>query len=171
MKKFIQGIALASLTSLSTAALADIYIGVNVGQAEPDVSGFDSDTSFGMLAGYNLNEYFAVEVNYTDLGQSSDNVDPVWTISSDGFGAALVGRYAVKEQLEVFAKVGAFAWDAELSEAGAGTIASDDGTDLAWALGAAYSFTDNIHIVGQFRRFDIADGDVDNITIGANFSF
>lgn len=171
-KSLFATLVFASFTSVASAGA---YIGATVGQADYDTSGFDDPTSYSLLAGYNFNQYFGVEVAYLDLGDSDDDIAPVWTIAVDGFSASLVGKYPVTESVDVFAKAGFYSWEVTIEEDGFGEFASEDGTDLAIAFGAAFAITPNIEIVGQYMAFE-ADvegdsSDVSNVSVGVNYKF
>lgn len=169
MKKLFHMVSVFFITAFSGTVMADAYIGANVGRADPDASGFDTDISYTILGGYNFNEYFGVELYYTDAGEF--DYGSVVSVEIDGWGASLVGKYPVNDDLEVFAKVGVFSWDADAHLDGFGKVASDDGTDNTWGLGAGYAVTENVDIILQFMRIDVDDGDVDNYSIGLNYNF
>ena len=155
----------------STANADGGYFGGSIGQTDIDTSGFDDGDSYSIAAGYRVSKNFAVEVSYIDLGESEDNIAPVWTIESDGFNFSAVGIIPVNDKIELFGKVGMFMWDASLDEAGTGELVSDDGTDLSLGLGATANLTDQFSVVFEYQQFDIDGDDVTNISIGARFNF
>ncbi len=123
---------LLSLTLLlSTNVFAEgLYANAFVGSSDADLQGFDKGTSFSIGGGYLVNPYFGVELSYIDFGDMKDDIDPVWTLSSNALVAAAVGKFPVTPQFALYGKLGLFAWDAKLKEAGYGELASDDGTDV-----------------------------------------
>lgn len=175
MNKFTSLIASLTLSSIAGIATAGPYIGANVGQADYDTQGFDDPTSFTLLAGYNINENFGVEMTYTDFGEADDGIAPVWTLDGDGFGIAAVGKYPLADNFEIFAKLGFIDWEVSLDEAGYGELAKVDGTDVTIAFGAAYSITTNLDLVAQYQTFEAdSDGDssdVTNLSLGLNYNF
>jgi opacity protein-like surface antigen len=158
----------AITTSLANASG---YIGASDGQADIDESGFDNSTSFSLTGGYKFTDNFAIEVSYIDLGDSDDDIAPVWTVEADGFDFSVVGILPVSEKVDLFAKVGAFMWDATIDEEGFGEIASDDGTDLSYGLGAAFKLNENFNVSLQYQMFDLDDTDVSNISLGVGYNF
>ena len=66
-KKIGATLCLLTLSSINTA-LADGYLGLSYGTTSPDESGFEDDNGFKITGGGKLNDNFAVEVSYTDLG-------------------------------------------------------------------------------------------------------
>lgn len=168
MKKHLLAIAIACSAA---SAFGNPYIGANIGQADYDIGGFDDPTSWTILAGYNINEYFAAEISYTDFGEADDDITPIWTIDADAVAAALVATYPINEKFGVFAKLGAISWDATLEEQGYGEIASDDGTDLLYGFGLRYAISPAVDIVGQYLIADVDEDDISNLTIGLNYNF
>ena len=163
---------IASSILLSSAAFAEGgYIGVSVGQTDLDVSGFDDGDSLAFAAGYRINENFALEASYLDLGDSEDDIDPVWTVESDGFNFAVVGIIPVGEMVEIFGKAGVLMWDLSVSEAGYGEFYSEDGNDISLGFGATVNFTKQFAMVFEYQSFEIDDEDVSNISLGARLNF
>ena len=172
MKALINMIAVVFSAVLSVAVLADAYIGIDLGRSDLDVSGFDDDTSHTLLVGCNFNQNFGLEVYYTDAGEFDyDYYYLSGSVEVDGWGASLVGRYPLNNDWEVFAKFGAFSWDADAYLDGYGKIASDDGTDNTWGLGLGYGVTENVDLVLQHMRLDVDGDDVDNTSVGLNYNF
>ena len=98
----------------------------------------------------------------------------------DGFTVLGVGRYPVMEQLDVFAKVGVFFWDAEgrIRLSGGGITAAietdEDGTDLVFGSGVRYTFMEHLSVRAEWERYsDVGDddNDVNLFTIGLQFNF
>jgi len=147
------------------------YIGVSIGQTDIDLSGFDDGGSVAFTGGYRVNKNFAVEASYVDLGESEDDIFPVWTIEVDGFNFSAVGIIPVNDKVDFFGKVGMFMWDVTLDEAGTGELASDDGTDISIGFGVAANLTDQFGVVFEYHKFDLDGEDVTNMSIGARLSF
>lgn len=167
-----KAILASSIVLLSATASAEGgYLGLSVGQTDVDLSGFDDGDSIAISGGYKFNKNFAIEAAYVDLGESEDDIDPVWTLEADGFNFSAVGIIPVNEKIDIFGKVGIFMWDVSLDEAGYGELASDDGTDLSFGIGASANLTEQFGLVFEYQRFDLDDDDVTNISIGARFNF
>lgn len=174
MKNSTKLIAAAILGMCASLSHAEVYIGaaVGMGMVDTDISDFDDSTTFSVSGGYRFNENFALELGYVDLGDAEDDVDPVWTLEADGFTAAAVVIVPVTSGLEIFGKLGAFMWDATLSEAGFGEFANDDGTDVTIGVGVSYQVMQNFGLVAEYQYFTFdEDIDVGNLSIGARLIF
>ena len=134
------GTLLIGLASFSSQAVDNgIYLGVGIGQGgvqiddRIDGENFDfdaSDTAYKLIAGWRFLDWLSVEANYVDLCTADDRIDGV-DIEADvsGFSLAALGFLPIGP-VDVFAKLGAVNWDAELSAPGTGFSGSGDGTDL-----------------------------------------
>ena len=184
MRKTIAATVLAaSFSLLSLPALSadnGIYIGASVGQSgvqyDEDFEGenfsFDaSATGFKAIAGWRFIDWLAVEANYVDLGSGDDNVLGT-RVESDVNGVSLsaVGFVPVGP-VDLFARVGAVNWNADLEAPSLGVSASDDGTDLTYGVGAQFRVW-SLSIRGEYEVFDISDADtVDMFSIGVTWTF
>ena len=184
MRKTIIAAALAaSFSLLSLPALSadnGIYLGASVGQSsvqfDDNIGGqnlnFDaSATGFKAIAGWRFLDWVAVEANYVDLGSGDDNVlgEKIET-DINGVSLAAVG-FVPLGPVDLFARVGAVNWNADLDAPNLGVSASDDGTDLTYGVGAQFRVW-SLSIRGEYEIFDI-DGpdDVDMFSIGVTWTF
>lgn len=177
MNKFVLSSALAA-TLISSSVLADsnFYLGGSVGHTEVDYVEFagvtildDSDTSWKLFAGYNINENFAVEVSYQDLGEHSFEYLAVEArAEGEAYTFSLLGKLPMAENLEAFGKLGYAHVDAEVS-AGGLTIGAD-GSDLLYGLGLNYQLTDNVDARLEWERMDFAD-QIDTWSLGVSYNF
>ena len=210
MKKTYMGMAIASVLTLTSfsafAEMSNYYISLTGGESEFD-SGISSgpgyvvdetDTTWSINLGYEINENFAVEVGYRDLGEASItttsnlsgsaygynvtiNAGSALTAEADGFTLGLVGKMPVAESFDLNATLGVFFWDAELTATGSGTVngtayagslsESDDGTDAYAGVGAKYNFNENFALGAQWTFFDVWDESVDAVEANLTFSF
>ena len=184
MRKTIVAAALAaSFSLLSLPALSadnGIYLGASVGQSgvqyDDNIDGqnlnFDASArGFKAIAGWRFIDWLAVEANYVDLGSGDDNVQGE-RIESDVNGVSLsaVG-FVPLGPVDLFARVGAINWNADLTAPGLGVSASDDGTDLTYGVGAQFRVW-SLSIRGEYEIFDISDADtVDMFSIGVTWTF
>lgn len=174
--------ALILALSATPAVSADngFYLGASVGQGGVDsesvdfgtfVEDFDGDdTGFKAIAGFRLIKLFALEVNYVDLGTASDNVAgvdvDVDTKGIDAFGVLFLPIPVV----DLFIKGGFISWDLDANVSGIGSV-SDDGTDLAYGVGAGIGFG-SFGLRAEYERFEIEDTDtVDMISLGFTWTF
>ncbi len=179
MKFAFTALASALLLSATPALAADngIYLGGSVGQAgvsldELDGESFDYDadsTAFKAIAGWRFLDWLAVEGNYVDLGSGDDTIEGM-KFESDisGLSLSAVGFLPVGP-VDLFARVGAINWDAELSAPGESF--SDDGTDLTYGIGAQFRVW-SLSIRAEYEQFDVDAADtVDLISLGVTWTF
>jgi hypothetical protein len=190
-----QGLAAAVAAGLvawgaqASAAEPGLYLGVGIGDAsvettekfENPFASFDvkkadfddSDTSMSLFGGYRFNDYFAVELGYTDLGEPEDGFSfdggetAKLTGELTGWTADLVGILPLGP-VDVFAKAGLVSYDAKVNAKvtdGLTTLKGsldDDGEDLHYGIGA----TLNLGPVGVGAQYEIWDvSDIDDVSI------
>jgi hypothetical protein len=161
------------------AASADAYIGGSVGQAtiEVDEDGIDfdeDDFAWKAFVGYSFLKFFAVEGGYVDLGNPEDSIGSLDVEAEvDGFAGYAVGKIPLGI-LQLYAKAGIIAWDADLEARGPGGSSasfSEDGTDPAYGVGITFNLA-KLGIRLEAEMFDIEDvDDVFLITAGLEWRF
>lgn len=156
---------------MSSTAFAGGYAAVSTGMSDADQGYLDNGTSFSVTGGYELNDNFALEATYIDLGDMDDNLGAGTTLSIDGYVISTVGKVPLSQSINLFGKVGMFVWDATTDRDGFGAVLNDDGVDATFAFGASVDFTPNFGLYAQFQQFDIDDGDVKNYSLGAQYMF
>jgi OOP family OmpA-OmpF porin len=180
MKFVFTAVASALLLSTTPAFAADngIYLGASIGQSgvefddsfEGESLSFDaSSTGFKAIAGWRFLDWLAVEGNYVDLGSGDDTIDNVeFETDVSGVSLSAVGFLPVGP-VDLFARVGAINWDADLSVLG--ETFSDDGTDLTYGVGAQFRVW-SLSIRAEYEQFDVGDFDtVDLISLGVTWTF
>jgi hypothetical protein len=162
------------------AADNGIYLGASVGQSgvsyEDSFAGedfsFDADsTGYKGIVGWRFIDWLAVEANYVDLGSGDDNVGGQ-RIEADVSGLSLsaVGFVPVGP-VDLFARVGAIDWEADLSAPNLGVDVSDDGTDLTYGIGAQFRVW-SLSLRAEYERFDLDEADtVDMVSLGVTWTF
>ena len=180
---FIASAAAATIGLFSLNAQAvdnGIYLGGSVGQSSTEFDGsvngqrynFDaSSTGFKAIAGWRFLDWLAVEGNYVDLGSGDDRIVGE-KIESDINGVSLsaVGFLPVGP-VDLFARVGAINWNADVEAPGLDIRGSEDGTDLTYGLGAQFRVW-SLSLRAEYERFDISDADnVDMISLGVTWTF
>jgi len=162
MRKFLfaafAGIASAGLVASPAHAAEDgFYAGAGLGYFQLDLGdGWDAgDTAFKVEGGYNFGRYFAADVEWID-GGSLESEGLQWDL--DGWNFSLVGRYPIDQQFDVFAKLGAFMWNADGKSCNYAFCAGNqDGTDFSWGLGAGWNATDHLTVNFEYQGFDLQD--------------
>jgi OOP family OmpA-OmpF porin len=173
-KQIITGfIATLALTSLpAVAADNGIYLGASVGQSGLQIDDFNYDasaTGYKLIAGWRFLDWLAVEGNYIDFGSGDDRVEGTKIeAEADGISLSAVGFLPVGP-VDLFARVGAVDWSADLSAPGIGS-GGDDGTDLTYGVGAQFRVW-SLSIRAEYEMFDISDADLDMISLGVTWTF
>lgn len=166
-------LSLASLPAF--AADNGFYLGGAIGRGAVQVEEagveFDgNDTGFKVIAGFRPLDFFAVEVNYVDLGTAEDDVLGV-NVQADTTGIdAFAVLHLPISVVDLFAKAGLISWEQELSASGLGS-GDDSGEDFAYGVGAQVRFGS---LAGrlEYERFEIQDTDtVDMISLGLTWTF
>lgn len=173
-KQILTGlVATLALTTLpAVAADNGIYLGASVGQSGVEIDDFDYDasaTGYKIIAGWRFLDWLAVEGNYVDFGSGDDRVAGTRIeTEADGISLSAVGFLPVGP-VDVFARVGAVDWSADISSSGIGSE-GDDGTDLTYGVGAQFRVW-SLSIRAEYEMFDIDDADVDMISVGVTWTF
>jgi OOP family OmpA-OmpF porin len=142
----------------------------------------DTDTGWKAFAGYRIMKYLAVEGAYTDFGEFTANSTLALgtvntTIEADAWTVSALGILPLGDQFSLFARLGVNFWNADISAVGTGSggvateSGSEDGTDMVYGVGAAYSFNQNLSVRGEWERYDFDDGDVDLWSAGLSWNF
>lgn len=110
MKKISLAIASVLLFAATNASAApqagDFYVGAGLGASKINSAGLTkaTDTTIGVLAGYHVNEYLAVEGAYTDMGLVK--TQNATSIGLTSFSIAGIGSYAINDDTFVVGKLG-----------------------------------------------------------------
>jgi OOP family OmpA-OmpF porin len=211
MKKTMQLTTLASLIFLSVVAQPSLavdagkfYLGADVGSTEFKGDGpgknsvfvagqefTDSDSSYGIHAGFQFNDWFAAELGYTDFGRASQRfivrpdilfiVAPNHTQIVDAKGASLAGvfSYQLGQGFSVLGVLGVSSvkyestWTGGFSEV-TGNLrerqkVSDQG--LIYGIGGRYELNDSLALRLELRCTDVGDFDLDTANFGLEYSF
>ncbi len=156
-----------------------IYLGGSVGlsntQFDERLDGerydYDADSvGYKLIAGWRFLDWLSVEANWVDLGSADDKIlgQKIET-SVDGFSGSVVGFLPVGP-VDLFARAGAIAWNADIRIPGFGSD-SDDGTDFTWGVGAQFRVW-SLSLRAEYEQFDVADADtVDLISVGVTWTF
>jgi OmpA-OmpF porin, OOP family len=146
----------------------------------------DTDTAFRIFGGYQFNKHFSAELGYADLGKLtvsgvasglSANADlkaTVWDLMA-------VGTLPVADKFSLYGKLGMYRADTKLSGSVAGFgsgSASDNNTDLTYAVGAGYDFNKNLGLRAEWQRYSKVgsdstggDGDIDVYGVAVVYRF
>lgn len=184
--RLIVGCVLAgALSSPCFAADNGVYAGGSLGQARTDFSSDlddvldGEDTSFKLIVGLRPLDWLGVEVSYVDLGEVTQRRGAGdlsnFRLDEAGFSAFGVLFYDFP-LVDVFAKAGLVTWDTTTSvNTLFGRLQNDDdGTDLAWGVGAQAHFG-SLAARLEYEHFDIDVPDgfdaPDLISVGVTWTF
>ena len=209
-KIFITRIITSSLLSLIlsqqifAASSGQFYAGVELGSSRvlgdepehdpafiPNQKFRASDSSYGIYAGFQFNDWFAAELGYHDFGSAShrfsfkDDVlflmQPNDTQTLDAKGASLSGVFSYKmtSTFSLLGTVGVVAVDYDLTQSGGfspftGNLSrqgnlSEQG--LVYGLGAKYRLSESLDLSAQIRRNEVGDFTLDVASLGFEYSF
>ncbi len=155
--------------NVSVNAQQFFYVGGGIGQsyieqdnvlANEDFEG--DDFAYKAFAEYRFHKNFASEFAYLNLGEPDDDIVGVDTeIEAYAIAMYLVGILPLAEKFEVFGKLGAAYWDAKAKASFMGLSAreDEDGTDIAYGLGATYKITDKYAARAEIEGVDVDDLD------------
>lgn len=127
----------------------------------------DSDTGFKFFGGARLSESVAAEAIYTSFGTVSDFGYPGVDLSSLTFSA--VGMLPLSPQFNLLGKLGIAFWEAD-----AGGSISNDGSDLAFGIGAQIKVDKKLAIRGEWEQIqgtDVNFGELTLVSVSALYYF
>lgn len=185
MKKIIIILLSSAATLMSAGVLAEggFYGSLDLTRADVDFGSLngvdinDTDTSFGIAAGYRINENFSIELGFQDFGELNVSVeDTLIKAGADAIQLSVIGGMPVSANAGVYAEIGFNLWDADvsLSRPGFGSASiSEDGSDLFYGIGAYISLSEavNLNLVYQTHDLDDVDVEIDVLGLGFTFSF
>jgi len=181
------------------------YGGLNIGQTDESINdgaiannelggGLTSitddhhDNGYKLFAGYQLNDNFAIEAGYFDLGQFGsravkENVGALKTrTKTKGFNVDLVGSLPMTEKLSAFGRVGAHYSEAKDRFQGSDDVIVTDrhrrerDINAKWGAGLQYDFTQKFAMRLEAERYAINDvmgnnGNINMYSLGALYRF
>lgn len=136
----------------------------------------DNQVGFALFAGYQFNKWIGVEGGYLNTGDfegriGSGSSQQKLELSFRGFHIAGVLYAPIgQDDIDLYAKLGFFDFDADLSSAG--TIDSSGHQDGAMAgAGATINIADQFGIRAEFDYFDTEDSDFWTVILGLEYQF
>lgn len=181
MKKLSIILLSSAATLMSSSVLADgsFYGSLDITRIDLDLdtAGLDdTDTTFGIAAGYRINENFAVELGYQDFGEVSASAGNASAkVEADAIQLSVIGSVPVSENAGVYAELGFDSWDADASytnhpDLGTGSE-SEDGTDIFYGIGAYLSLSEAVNLKLEYQMHELDDTDVDVLGLGVTVAF
>jgi OOP family OmpA-OmpF porin len=166
----------------STGYKTGMYVGGSAGQASYDeacdgISNCDDeDTGWKLFWGEQVNQNFAVELDYVNLGEASGKVSGN-EISAEAHGVTLsgIGLYPVTDQFGVFGRFGGMLYDVDVK--GPSKSESNQGGTFTYGIGVQYNFFESFGVRAEWEMFkgleadNNEDDDISLLSIGAVFWF
>ena len=142
------------------------YVGASFGysKAKPGCVGFirfvdscdDTDFTWGVLAGYQLNRYFGAEAEYRDLGFVTGHVRTASASThASAWDAAVIGFFPFTSRFSAFGKFGAYR---ALLEATGAPIADLHHTGATYGAGLQWDFAQRASGRFQWQRYRQVNG-------------
>ncbi len=138
-------------------------------------NGQDRTGDIALIAGYDINEYIAVEGRY-QFSVAEENI-----IDKTSWGIFAKPQYPVTEDFRVYGLLGFGGFDVSGRNHVGRTIAADD-TGFQWGLGASYQVYENLSVFIDYLKVatdiastafvsDNAEIDSDAFTVGVLYRF
>jgi hypothetical protein len=185
MKKSVLFFGIFAVLTPVIASAEGGYLGASYGQVEyklssAEIAGLnamgrtvldDSDQAFKVFGGYRYNKNIAVEVSYANLGDLEVSDVSLGGVRSEtsGYSLSAVGLLPVTEQIDLFAKAGAFIWSVD-GYSNAARMRGNDGSDMTYGIGAAYTFGVTT-LRAEVERFEIGSSNLDMVSAGLSLNF
>jgi opacity protein-like surface antigen len=151
--------------------VSGFYLGGGVGQFNAGIDDVDQvdntvdnwkddDTAYKFFAGYRLNRFLGVELDYINLGKPSGNVVPGFNVdaSVDGFAPYVVGTVPLGPYFEVYGRLGYYFYDANVNRTDAlnnRVEFDEESQDLVWGAGIGANLGEKVNLRFEYERFDL----------------
>jgi len=162
-RPFYVGLGVAAVSSRDASVSMDFF--------DPS-DGQDRLGNVSFIAGYNYNEYFALEGRYTTTFTEEDLVE------MDGWSLFLKPQYPVSEAFSLYALLG---FGGVTMDGVNGSGVDVDDTGFQWGLGLGYAMTESFDVFVDYTSLAAdMDGvyyngalevDADAVTLGVNYKF
>jgi hypothetical protein len=133
----------------------------------------DGDNATKLFAGWRVNQFFAVQGDFVDFGESSGAVSSSVRGTSDvqGVAPSIVGTLPLGP-IELFGRVGVMFYEVDLNLAG-GRVIDESGEDLVWSAGIGFDVLDDrLNLRLEYEEIDIAELDeADALWLNAAWKF
>lgn len=159
-------LAVLSLPAAAQYGLGDqpgFYAGATLGMNS------DDEIALRLLAGYQANRNFALELGYHDLGKHNIAGFPLESSAVEALG---VGRLPLNDQAALYGKLGLY----RSTSKGGG--ANETQHDITFGIGFEYALSNNVAARAEWQRYRSVGGgaigqssDLDVYSVGAVYRF
>lgn len=180
MKRF--AILLLALFALAANAQDEQRSGWRIGagaaftEFSTDDDNFDdSQVGFNLSAAYRFNNWIGIEGGYFNSSDFEARFPPGFTptqasIAYQGFYVAGLGYLSLGDEIDLYAKLGFFDFDSQLStDGGVDSSARTDGP--LGGVGAIIHVSDSVGIKAEFDYFDIDEAELWTVILGIEYMF
>ena len=133
----------------------------------------DSDNATKLFAGWKFNQFFALQGDFVDFGESSGFVSTSAQGTSDvqGMSASVVGTLPLGP-IELFARAGMMFYEVDLNLTG-GRVIDESGEDPVWGVGLGFDVLDDrLNLRLEYEEIDIQELDeADALWLNAAWKF
>jgi len=148
-------------------ALLSVFVvapAVAAGEAGQFYAGAKLSDGLGVFGGYTIDQNFAAEAEYTDLGSSG-------YYKSSAIGVSGVYSHPIKQQVSLIGKLGIAR--AASDYAYLGTTYTRTNTSLSFSIGAQYAFNPQAAVQAGFQSYSLASGvgTADSIYVAGVYKF
>ena len=171
MKRIVPALFALATAAFAPAAAAQYNLGEDPGfyaGASLGINGED-ETAWRLLAGYQANRNFALELGYHELGKHNIAGFPLDSSAVEVLG---VGRLPLNQQAAVYAKIGGYRSDSK------GGGADERQVDVTFGVGLEYALSYNLAARGEWQRYRAMGGgaigqtsDLDVYSLGVIYRF
>ncbi|HEU4590325.1 MAG TPA: porin family protein [Steroidobacteraceae bacterium] len=168
--------------------VSGFYLGAGVGQFNAGIDNVDDvdstvdnwsedDTAYKVFAGYRLNRFLGLEVDYINLGKPSGEVVPGINVdtSVDGFAPYVVGTIPLGPYFEIYGRAGYYFYDANtrMTDTLDNRVSFDEESqDFVYGGGIGANIGEKFNVRFEYEKFDLQgldDSDALWLTAGWRF--
>jgi OOP family OmpA-OmpF porin len=187
MKKTLIGIVAAAALAVSAPTFAQSwYTMVGIGYGDANFNGNDlglsdgtvdnTDTTYSLRLGYDINKNFALEIGYANLGKYPFSGYQGTTLitgsaKANSFDVSLVGTLPFTAQFSGYGRIGVARSERKANANTTSETANQtlNKTEATYGVGVRYAFDKVWGLYGEWSKNDQIK--VDNYTLGVMFRF
>lgn len=185
-KKLIGLIAAAALAGSAPSFAQSWYSSIGIGYGDANFTGNDlglsngtvdnTDTTYSLRLGYEINKNFAIEIGYASLGKYAvggfeGTTQITGSAKATSFDVSLVGVLPFTAELAGYGRIGVARAERKLN-ANTSLLTANQNvtkTEATYGVGVRYWFAKTWGMYGEWSKND--EIKVDNYTLGVTFKF